>query len=214
MVKVQRLFAKTNLKIPVFETGKSEAERDRLLRTYENKDELKNEINKSFAKYISEFNDIPEHLKDKRVDEIDRTPAENLAYQVGWTTLVIKWESDERKGIPVKTPSDNFKWNQLGELYQWFTDTYAQLSLQELKDRLNENINSIYAMIDSLSEEELFKPHMRKWADEATKTAVWEVYKFIHVNTVAPFGTFRTKIRKWKKIALKLPACLSEILTE
>ena len=172
------------------------------MRTYENKDELKNEINKSFAKYISEFNDIPEHLKDKRVDEIDRTPAENLAYQVGWTTLVIKWESDERKCIPVKTPSDNFKWNQLGELYQWFTDTYAQLSLQELKDRLNENINSIYAMIDSLSEEELFKPHMRKWADEATKTAVWEVYKFIHVNTVAPFGTFRTKIRKWKKMAL------------
>ena len=107
-----------------------------------------------------------------------------------------------QESIPVKTPSDNFKWNQLGELYQWFTDTYAQLSLQELKDRLNENINSIYAMIDSLSDEELFKPHMRKWADEATKTAVWEVYKFIHVNTVAPFGTFRTKIRKWKKIAL------------
>ena len=44
--------------------------------------------------------------------------------------------------------------------------------------------------------------YMRKWADEATKTAVWEVYKFIHVNTVAPFGTFRTKIRKWKKIVL------------
>ena len=57
-------------------------------------------------------------------------------------------------------------------------------------------------MIDSMSEKELFQPHMRKWADDATKTAVWEVYKFIHVNTVAPFGTFRTKIRKWKKIAL------------
>lgn len=134
------------------------------MRTYENKDELKNEINKSFAKYILEFNDIPESLKDKRVDEVDRTPAENLAYQVGWTTLVLKWEADERKGLHVKTPSDDFKWNQLGELYQWFTDTYAYLSLQELKDMLNDNINSIYAMIDSLSEEELFKPHMRKWA--------------------------------------------------
>ena len=32
------------------------------MRTYENKDELKNEINKSFAKYISEFNDIPEQI--------------------------------------------------------------------------------------------------------------------------------------------------------
>lgn len=71
-----------------------------------------------------------------------------------------------------------------------------------MQERLEENITSIYAMIDSLTEEELFMPHMRKWVDEATKTAVWEVYKFIHVNTVAPFGTFRTKIRKWKKIAL------------
>lgn len=172
------------------------------MREYKNKEELKSEINKSFGKYISEFENIPEAMKDKRVTEVDRAPAENLAYQVGWTTLVLKWEEDERMGLQVKTPSDKFKWNQLGELYQWFTDTYSHLSLQELKIKLNENINSIYAMIDSLSEEELFKPHMRKWADEATKTAVWEVYKFIHVNTVAPFGTFRTKIRKWKKLAL------------
>ena len=57
-------------------------------------------------------------------------------------------------------------------------------------------------MIDSMSEDELFQPHMRRWADDATKTAAWEVYKFIHVNAVAPFGTFRTKIRKWKKAAL------------
>lgn len=172
------------------------------MRTYQNKEELKAEIAKSFEKYISEFDGIPEELKDKRVEEADRTPAENLAYQVGWTTLVLKWEEDEKNGLPVHTPSDTFKWNQLGGLYQWFTDTYAHLSLKELKDRLRKNIDAIYTMIDSLSEEELFKPHMRKWADEATKTAVWEVYKFIHVNTVAPFGTFRTKIRKWKKAVL------------
>ena len=76
------------------------------------------------------------------------------------------------------------------------------MSLLELKTKLSKNVEAILKMVDSLSEEELFEPHMREWADEATKTAVWEVYKFIHVNTVAPFGTFRTKIRKWKKIAL------------
>ena len=172
------------------------------MRVYENKEELKTEINKTFEKYIAEFDNIPESLKDKRIDEVDITPAENLAYQVWWTTLVLKWEEDERNGLQVKTPSDEFKWNQLGELYKWFTDTYAYLSLQELKSTLNENINSIYVMIDSLSDEELFKPHMRKWADDATKTAVWEVYKFIHVNTVAPFKTFRNKIRKWREIVL------------
>ena len=110
------------------------------MRTYENKEELKTEIRKTFEKYISEFDNIPEALKDIRVDEVDRTPAENLAYNVGWTTLVLKWEEDERNGLPVKTPSDEFKWNQLGGLYQWFTDTYASLSLTELKNMLNENV--------------------------------------------------------------------------
>lgn len=172
------------------------------MRTYKNKEELKSEINKKFDKYISEFDDIPEKLKDKKIEEVDRTPAENLAYQVGWTNLIIKWEEDEKKGLDVKTPSEKFKWNQLGDLYQWFIDTYANLSLEELKDILRKNIESINKMIDSLSDDELLKPHMRKWADDATKTAVWEVYKFIHINTVAPFGTFRTKIRKWKKFVL------------
>lgn len=74
--------------------------------------------------------------------------------------------------------------------------------MAELKARLAENASRIDAMIDFVSEEELFQPHRRKWADDATKTAVWTVYKFIHVNTVAPFGTFRTKIRKWKKSAM------------
>ena len=51
------------------------------MRVYKSKEELKAEINKTFEKYISEFDCIPEALKDKRVDEVDRTPAENLAYQ-------------------------------------------------------------------------------------------------------------------------------------
>lgn len=172
------------------------------MRVYKNKEELKGEIKKTYEKYILEFDNIPEDFKDKRCEEVDRTPAENLAYQVGWTTLLLKWEKDEGDGVDVKTPTERFKWNQLGELYQWFTDTYAHLSLMELKNMLDKNIEDIYKMIDIMTDEELFKPHKRKWADEATKTAVWEVYKFIHVNTVAPFGTFRTKIRKWKKLIL------------
>ncbi len=172
------------------------------MKEYKNKDELKDEIKKAYLKYISEFDTISEDDKDKRYEDVDRTPAENLAYQVGWTTLLLKWENDEKNGLKVKTPSENFKWNELGKLYQWFTDTYSHKSLEELKNTLDQNINCIYNMIDSMSNEELFLPHKRVWADEATKTAVWEVYKFIHINTVAPFGTFRTKIRKWKKLML------------
>lgn len=171
------------------------------MKEYTSKEELKEEITKAYKKYIEEFNDIDEGLKDQKFDGVDRSPAENLSYQVGWTSLLLKWEEDEKKGLEVKTPSDKFKWNELGKLYQWFNETYSDLSLEELKSILDENINKILELIDSMTEEELFSPHMRKWADGATKTAVWEVYKFIHVNTVAPFKTFRTKIRKWKKLS-------------
>lgn len=172
------------------------------MKIYKSKDELKKEIEKSYKKYIDEFDDIPNKLKNKKNLEVDRTPAENLAYQVGWTTLLLKWENNYKLGIKEKTPCDKFKWNQLGDLYQWFTNEYANLSLLKLKEILSKNIENIYHMIDNMTEDELFTPHQREWADEATKNAVWEVYKFIHINTVAPFGTFRTKIRKWKKLEL------------
>ena len=87
------------------------------MRTCKDKDELKNEIRQSFEKYNSEFDTIPEALKDKRVPGVDRTPAENLAYQVGWTALLLSWEADEQHGVEVKTPSEQFRWNQLGGLY-------------------------------------------------------------------------------------------------
>lgn len=172
------------------------------MRSYANKVDLKEAIATAYEKYIAEFEVISESQKDKRCEQVDRTPAENLAYQVGWTTLLLKWENDERNGLAVKTPSDDFKWNELKQLYQWFNQTYAILSLTELKQQLAQNIERIYTVIDEMSETELFQPHQRKWADDATKNAVWEVYKFIHINTVAPFGTFRTKIRKWKKLNL------------
>ncbi|MFD2728764.1 ClbS/DfsB family four-helix bundle protein [Enterococcus camelliae] len=171
------------------------------MRTYQNKSDLKKMIQLTFQKYLAEFEAIPEEQKDQRIEGVDRTPAENLAYQVGWTNLLLKWEADESAGKIVVTPTEQYKWNQLGELYQWFNDTYSSLTLAALKEQLTLNVDEICEWIENLSEEELFSPHQRQWADNATKTAVWEVYKFIHINTVAPFGTFRTKIRKWKKLA-------------
>ena len=132
---------------------------------------------------------------------MDRTPAEDLAYQLGWTTLLLKWEADEKRGMDVKTPSEQFKWNQLGDLYQWFTDTYAHLSLAELKGKLNENIVAIQTMIDSMSEDELFQPHMRRWQMTPPKQRYGGLQ--IHSRQYRrALRNVRTKIRKWKKAAL------------
>ena len=77
------------------------------MREYTSKEELKDEIKKTYTKFIAEFDSISEEMKDLRAEEVDRTPAENLAYQVGWTTLVLKWEEDERNGVEVHTLSNN-----------------------------------------------------------------------------------------------------------
>lgn len=53
--------------------------------------------------------------------------------------------------------------------------------------------------INDFSEVELFQPEQRKWA---TTKAKWPIWKWVHINTVAPFTNFRTKIRKWKETVL------------
>lgn len=88
------------------------------MKEYTSKVELTNAIKTPYKKYIDEFENISEDFKDKRFEEVDRTPAENLTYQVGWTTLLLKWEKDEKAGLEVHTPSENFKWNNLTELYR------------------------------------------------------------------------------------------------
>ena len=78
---------------------------------------------------------------------------------MGWTALLLQWEADEQHGRAAKTPHELFRWNQLGDLYAWFTATYAPLSLAELKTMLRKNIDGIYNMIDSMPDAELFEPH-------------------------------------------------------
>ena len=66
-------------------------------------------------------------------------------------------------------------------------------------DELNALVDQFIAWIDSLNEAELFEVGQRKWA---TTKARWPLWRWIDINTVSPFTTFRTKIRKWKKLAL------------
>lgn len=75
---------------------------------YSSKEELIFEIRKTFSKYIDEFDEIKEENKNLKFDEIDRTPAENLAYNLGWTTLLLKWENDELLGKDVKNSTRRF----------------------------------------------------------------------------------------------------------
>lgn len=169
------------------------------MREYKNKKELVSEIQLRYKKYIAEFDEIPEELKHTKIEEVDKTPFQNLSYQLGWVSLLLEWEAKENLGVEVKTPAEGYKWNNLGGLYQSFYENYGNTTLAEQIQLLNKKVNELCNWIDTLSDKELFEPEQRKWA---TTKAKWPIYRWIHINTVAPFTNFRTKIRKWKKNVL------------
>lgn len=86
---------------------------------YKSREELVNEISNSAKLFINEFSDIQEVDKDKLIDGVDRSPAQMVACQLGWFSLILDWENQEQKGITVKTPHIDYKWNnQYGRIIQ------------------------------------------------------------------------------------------------
>ena len=167
--------------------------------TYTNSEQLINQIQISYEKFIVEFDDIPNNQRDLLVDGVDRTPSQMLSYQIGWLTLLLSWENDEKQGKAVITPSPNYKWNNLGGLYQEFYQKYGQQTLDMQRNQLDQLVIQVCQWLTTLNQTEFLEIGQRQWTSNKTQ---WPIWKCVHINTVAPFTNFRPKIRKWKKLML------------
>lgn len=165
---------------------------------YENRQELILEISKRAKLFIEEFNDINEKDKDKLIEGVDRTPTQMIAYQLGWMNLILHWEKQEKEGQIVMTPTPDYKWNNLGGLYENFYKQYDGYTLKDLCTMFTKAEQQIIELINNYTDIELFQQGGRKWSSSTPSN--WPIWKWIHINTVAPFKSFRTKIRKWKKL--------------
>ena len=63
-----------------------------MMQGYSSKKELIDEINKRAVLFINEFSEITDENKDTFVKEVDRSPAQMIAYQLGWMNLIFLWE--------------------------------------------------------------------------------------------------------------------------
>lgn len=166
--------------------------------TYESGTDLVDAIMKKGDKFIAEFEDIPEQDWDELLPEADaRTPRQMLAYQLGWMSLLLDWEHSEEEGHVMHMPAPGYSWDQLDELYEMFYETWRNATPDQMIETFNEQISYLCWMITAFSQEELFEQGHRQWA--SSTPSAWPVWKWIHVNTVAPFTSFRMKIRRWKR---------------
>lgn len=163
---------------------------------YSSKQELLDAIHTNYILFDTEFTGISDSYRNTRIPEVDKTPGEIIAYQLGWLHLVMSWDKAELAGQSVPMPSADYKWNQLGGLYQSFYKEYEGYTLTELREQLRQAEQEWLAWTGGLSEEELFTQGIRAWTGSKDN---WPMARWIHINSSAPFKTFRAKIRKWKK---------------
>jgi len=79
------------------------------MQEYSSKKELIDEINKRAVLFINEFIEITDENKDTFVDEVDKSPVQMIAYQLGWINLILLWEEKNKNDETVITPSENYK---------------------------------------------------------------------------------------------------------
>jgi len=118
------------------------------------------------------------------------SPADLVAYLIGWNELVLKWLDRDDQGQLVDFPETGFKWNQLGALAGKFYADYRALDWPQRLQRLSAAKTRLVETILARSDAELYgRPWFGKW----TKG------RMIQLNTAAPYANARGRIRKGLK---------------
>lgn len=165
--------------------------------SYASSAELTAEIRRRAKLFAAEFEGIPEGSWDDVPEGADRSPRQMIAYQLEWMDLLLGWERDEQAGLDVVTPAPGFKWNRLGGLCEGFYAAWAEASPKELAAAFDERVDAVCDWAASLSESDLFGEQRRAWA--SFTPSAWPVWKWIHINTVAPLYNVSRQGQKMEK---------------
>lgn len=161
----------------------------------QNKNELLDAINTNFEKLFDDLQATPESVVHKSTMEghskgTSMSPANLVAYLLGWNELVLKWIDRDSKGQSIDLPETGFKWNELGQLAQKFYQDYEALCWKDLLQSLETARNLIVAFIESSDNARLY---------ECTWYNQWTLGRMIQFNTSSPYANARARLRKWKK---------------
>jgi len=168
-----------------------------------NKDELINDINSTYKKLRSEFNNISlEKALDKSLDwQVKGTKMSLhnlLSYLVGWWELMLKREhiySTESR-IP-DLPDTGYTMNDWWKLALKFYSDYEEYDYEVLLDKFDKVVFDIITMLSSLDNEKIY------WESWYVTKSSWKWYTFwrmIALNTSSPYKNAYWRIRKWKKL--------------
>lgn len=157
------------------------------------RDELLSAIRTEYARLCADLDRVPTdsarelalpgHVKDTMM-----SPADLLAYLIGWNEQVLAWHERRAAGLPDELPAADFGWNDLGALAQRFYRDHEGASWAELRAHLDDAEQRIEALVLSRSDEELYS---------APWYRTWTMGRMISLNTSSPYRNARGRIRRW-----------------
>lgn len=159
------------------------------------KAELLTSIKTTFDKLMSDLSRVPqdrarESTMSGHAKGTLMSPADLVAYLIGWNELVLKWLDHDDRGESVDYPETGFRWNQLGLLAQKFYADHNALEWQALLARLENAKSALVTTITDRSDDELYGS---AWYGKWTKG------RMIQFNTSSPYANARTRLRAWLK---------------
>ncbi len=157
------------------------------------KAELIAAVEKTYAKLALDLDRVPVELA--RVAELDghvkgtkMSPADLVAYLVGWNEQVLTWHRRRAAGLPDEFPAAGIKWNELGLLATRFHVEHADDDWESLRAQLDSAKEKIVTLISGYRDEELYgSPWYGKWT----------MGRMISFNTSSPYANARGRIRAW-----------------
>jgi len=161
-----------------------------------NKVELQKAITVAFDKILFDYSSIPAEMSRKvgiigNVKGTEISVGDTIAYLIGWGKLVLKWYALKSNNQAVDFPETGYKWNELGQLAQFFHSQYHEWSYENLLTEFKVTITNILLLVESLNNKKLYA---ESWYEQYT------LGKMIQFNTSSPMMNMRGKVRKFKKI--------------
>ena len=157
------------------------------------KEDLLAAIEKTFDQLSRDLDRVPiesarESVLDGHVKGTTMSPADLVAYLIGWNQQVLVWHHRRAVGLPDEFPASGIRWNELGLLAQRFYFVHRDDGWNSLRTQLSDAKNQIVDLIQGCSDEELYG---EPWYGS------WTMGRMISLNTSSPYTNARGRIRAW-----------------
>jgi hypothetical protein len=139
-------------------------------------------LEKKFRRLTPEQMVWPGSMDDWSVKDI-------LIHLVDWEQRFIGWYQAGVRGETPETPAPGLHWGQLPILNQQGFEQHKDETLEEVMQQYETSYQQILALVENMSEEEIFTPGYYGW------TGVKPLLNCINANTASHYNWARRNIR-------------------